>query len=323
MFSNESAMDELALVNRLISYQQDQGDSISSAVDKVKLALPGHYKGTVEVVEKILDTESEVALVGYDLGSLNTFVGLASFVREEGGDVRKLFFGAKEGVREALFQAREYWSGFNSLIFYFVVALILVSIVTGIFMVKVLPSFESAFSSFGVELPSFTQFVLSNVSLVIVFLCIAVTMSAFCAQHVRKRVSQFKPLSSIFEKIPVMNKLKAVYSYFLFLHFTNSLILSGLDEDISFNHAKYLAVPLSRSGSGFQVWFEAMESAKKMGVLEQEVEFQISQISSLFSRQMIVARESLALIVQLFLGFLIGTLVIAMYLPIFKLGTVV
>ncbi len=73
----------------------------------------------------------------------------------------------------------------------------------------------------------------------------------------------------------------------------------------------------------FYVGWEAIKLAGELNALSDEIQYQSQQVGSLFNRQMIETREVLTLATQLFLGMLIGAMVIAMYLPIFLLGSAI
>lgn len=326
MITNEYAMDRLSVVSRMLAYQQNQGESITSALAKAKSSLPAHYNDSVEVISKIVAGDEEVVFTGYGAESFEIFTVLAGLIRKENGDVNQLFTETKECIREAVSQAREYWSGFNSLIAYLVVVSVLAIMVISIFMIKVLPGFEELFTTFGAELPTLTRFILVNDSifmLVTGVLMLWVLLCVVSSYHIRKQIAQLRPLSVIFRWIPGIRSLDNIYSYFLFVHFANALTNARVEEGASFNHAKDLSTLTDKKAAKFVIWWEAVKSARKMGVMEQEIGYQVSQINTLFSRQMILLRESMTLITQISLGLLIGLFVIAMYLPIFMIGSVV
>ncbi|MBB6521919.1 hypothetical protein [Pseudoteredinibacter isoporae] len=326
MITNESAMDRISVVSRMLAYQQDQGESMVSALAKTKSSLPAHYDDSIEAIKNIITGDEDVVFTGYGAGPFRIFAVLAGLIRKEDGDVSQLFIGAKEYIQEAVIQAREYWSGFNSLIAYLVVVFILAITVIAIFTKKVMPGFEEVFSNFGAELPTLTKFILVNESMFmlvtgILTLCVLICVAS--SYHVRKQVAQLRPLSSICRWIPGVRSLDDIYSYFLFVHFANVLTNARVEGVASFNHAKDLSMLTDKKTSKFSVWWDAVKAAQEVGVLDQEIEYQVSHINTLFSRQMILLRESVTLITQISLGLLIGLFVIAMYLPIFMLGSAI
>lgn len=326
MITNEFAMDRISVVSRMLAYQQAQGKSVESALISAKSSLPTHYEDSIEAIKNIITGDKNVVFTGYGAGPFKIFTTLARLIRKENGDITQLFMGTKECIREAVVQAREYWSGFNSLIAYLVVVYALAIMVIAIFTIKVLPEFEEIFSEFGTELPALTRFILVNDSIFILIagiLTLGLLLCVISSYHVRKQVAQLQPLSAIYRWIPGMRSLDAIYSYFLFVHFANVLTNARVEEGASFNHAKDLSMLTDKKAAKFLIWWEAVKSAQNIGVMRQEIDYQVSQINILFSRQMIILRESMILITQISLGLLIGLLVIAMYLPIFMLGSTV
>ena len=326
MITSESSMDRISVVSRMLAYQQEQGQSFDVALSKAKSSLSPDYLDSIAVVENIVSGKDDLRFVGYGDSPFNTFAELANIIRKEGGDVSQLFLGTKECIKEAVVQAREYWSGFNSLIVYVVFVFVLAIMVMGIFSVKVLPQFAETFSNFGAELPALTRFILLNDNIFLMVVCIlgvGVLLCVLASYHIRKRVNQLRPFSVFFRAVPALRSLANIYSYFLFVHFAHALISAGVKEERALNHAKELAKLHDKSTTGLSSWLEAASSAQKMGVLGREVQYQLSQVNILFNRQMILLRESMTLAVQVFLGVLIGLLVVAMYLPIFMLGSAV
>ena len=66
----------------------------------------------------------------------------------------------------------------------------------------------------------------------------------------------------------------------------------------------------------------ALLLAKRTGTLDAELGHLSSRAQSIFSEQIAKLREEFTLITQVFIGLVIGTLVISMYLPIFKMGSI-
>lgn len=326
MITNESAMDKISVVNRMLAYQREQGESLDSAIAKLKSSLPANFAGSIEAVEKMIKGDEDVAFTGYGAGPFKLFTVLAGAIRKEGGDVSYLFSGANDCFKEAVVQAREFWSGFNSLISYLVIVFFLASSVIGIFTIKVFPQFAETFDSFGADLPAFTLFILQNDSMFILItgiLALGTLLCVVASYHIRKQIAKLSPLSSFFRVVPRLRTLDDVYSYFLFIHFAKVLTSAGVKDEAVFSHAKGMAKLTDKKVEKLTLWWDALKSAQVLGGMEKEVQYQASQINALFTRQMILMRESLTLVTQLSLGLLIGLLVIAMYLPIFVLGSTI
>ena len=327
MIVNESAMDKLALVSRMLAYQQDQGVSVDAALKTLRATLSEQYMRSIDALEKMISGEQDVVLTGYGDGPYAVFTRLANIIRSEGGQVSDLFVSSQELVNEAVIQAREYWSGYNALIAYMGFVSLFAVICIGIYSIFVLPEFSVLFDSFGAELPLLTKWVVEQgyfFTVILILMVLIVLVGLFSSYHIKKRVMQFLPLYQWTLYVPGFGRLSRTYCYYLFIQYVYILQKSGLNYEKSLAHAKNISLMNSnRAAVIFADWLEAIDVAAKMGALDQEVEFQIQQTNSLFSRQMIIARERMSLMMQITLGVVVGLLVIAMYLPIFQLGSVV
>lgn len=323
MSKSETTLDKLNMVGRMLAYHQEQGASTAAALEKIKSDLPGHYGKSIEDLEKMV---AGVKLTGKQPGPVKMLAALAAIVRAEKGDVGLLFTGTKEGLQDSLQQAKQYWGGFEAVIFYLVTVLVVAAVIIGVFNIYVLPQFEDLFTSLTAELPAFTRVIIANDAvymLIIGMLGAAVITCLAVHQHIKNRIRRYMPLSPLCQWVPGVNELAKLYSYFLFIQFTAALTGAGVDAEASFNRARELAqLDPARLGQ-LSPWWEAINMARKIGVLDTEIHYQRSQIGPLFYRRSLVINESLTTATHTIAGILIGALVIAMYLPIFKLGSII
>jgi type IV pilus assembly protein PilC len=223
-------------------------------------------------------------------------------------------------------------------------------IVTTILLIYVIPQFESLFQGFGADLPTFTRMVV-DLSLfvrtkgwIILLLAIAVVMAITQA---RKRSREFHRLQDrMMLKIPILGEILrkaaiARYARTLATMFAAGVPLvealesvAGATGNIVFQHGVLQIREEVATGQRLQ---RAMEdtglfpnmviqmiavgeesgsldemASKVADFYEAEVDDMVDNLSSLLE-PMIMA----------ILGILVGGLVVAMYLPIFKLGSVV
>jgi len=325
MIANEMATEEINMVSRMLTYHLENGGTIHTAFDTLRRDLPDNYENSISALEKMVIGDESVQMVGYGysfLGLLNEFVSL---IKQEKGDIGQLFQSSQEVLRDAVTKARDYWSGFNALITYFAIILMIAIGVSAVFTIFVLPQFQGMFESFGAPLPMFTAMVLNNnllFTLIIPVLTLLVVICALCSYHIRVRVSQFRPLSNICRWVPGLNKMSDAYRYYLFVQYANILRKSDISDESAIKHAELMSGG-NTNEQKFSIWRTAIETAGQMNMLIPELEYQSVQVGALFGRHMIVVRERLTLWVQVILGLLVGTLIIAMYLPIFKMGEVV
>ena len=224
------------------------------------------------------------------------------------------------------------------------------AIVTAILLLKVVPVFEELFQGFGAELPAFTQFVINlSEGLQDNFLFILVFLIAFVMgfSELKKRSPAFRDaLDRITLKLPIVGDLAfkstiARYARTLSTTFSAGVPLiealdacAGATGNVVYRNA-VLKVKEDVS-TGQQLQF-AMRStgvfpamALQMTAIGEEsgaLDAMLAKVADFFEREVDDAVDNMTALMEpfimAFLGVLIGTLVIAMYLPIFKLGAVV
>ncbi len=235
-------------------------------------------------------------------------------------------------------------------LFYPTAVLMVAFIVTTILLIFVVPQFESLFHGFGAELPAFTQLVL-NISAFfqsywwLIFGAAAGGVYAFVAG--RRRSTKFAHLIDRYMlKIPVIGPILekacvARYARTLSTTFAAGLPLtdaltavSGAVGNIVFHDAVVQIRDDVATGQQLQL---AMSSSKlfsnmviQMVAIGEEsgsLDDMLSKVADAYEEDVDNAVDSMSSLLEplimVILGVIIGGLIAAMYLPIFKLGSVV
>ena len=231
------------------------------------------------------------------------------------------------------------------------IAVIIVSIVvTGILLVKVVPQFASTFSSFGADLPAFTLFVvgLSEFAQANWYIVLAIMIAIFVGfKEAKLRSKRFADgLDGLMLKMPVIGPI------------INQAVVARFSRTLSTTFAA--GVPLVDSldsvagAAGNAVYAKAIKNIRDevtAGLQLNQAIRNTGRFPSMLMQMVAIGEESGALdemlekvavhyeaevdnsvdsltsllepIIMSVLGILIGGLMIAMYLPIFKLGAVV
>lgn len=234
--------------------------------------------------------------------------------------------------------------------FYPTAVLVVAFIVSGILLIFVVPTFQELFTSFGADLPAFTLFVIGLSEFLqkwiwAVLLGIGLTIFTFVQAHKRSRKFR-RFLHRVQLKMPIVGDIFYKSAVARFARTLSTMFAAGVplvealesvakaSGNIVFEEAIYeireqvatgLQLTLSMSQTGLfpnmatQMVAIGEESgalddmcAKVADYYEDEVDNLVDALSSLI--------EPLIMAV---LGVMVGGLVIAMYLPIFKLGAVV
>jgi type IV pilus assembly protein PilC len=222
-------------------------------------------------------------------------------------------------------------------------------IVTGILLVKVVPQFAETFSSFGAELPAFTQFVMMLSDFAIAHwwkVVIGVVTAAFAFKEARLRSKPFAHIvDRITLKLPIIGPIVKASCYARFTRTLSTTFSAGVPL--------VDALESVAGATGNIVYYTATKRIKDDVTTGQQLNFAIKNTTlfpTMITQMVGIGEESGALddmldkcalffeaevdnavdgltalmdpIIMAVLGVLIGGLMIAMYMPIFQLGAI-
>lgn len=233
---------------------------------------------------------------------------------------------------------------------YPITVIIVAIIVTIILMVKVVPVFQDLFSSFGADLPAFTQMVV-NMSKWMqsywLLLIIGLGASVAAFMEAKKRSVKFRnALDKLTLKLPIFGDLiyKSIiarYSRTLATTFAAGVpLIDALRSTArATNNVVYEDVVMKIRddvASGQQLQFSMRQSQKfpsmaiQMVAIGEEsgaLDSMLDKVATHYENEVDNAVDGLTSmmepLIMAILGVLVGGLVIAMYLPIFQMGSVV
>jgi len=229
--------------------------------------------------------------------------------------------------------------------------MIVAFIVSAILLIFVVPTFSSMFAGFGADLPAFTLMVVSLSDFMVawwwaIFGGIAAVISAFSQTFKRSRKFR-NSLDKLYLKIPVvgdlvMNSSIARFSRTLSTMFTAGVPLVEAMDSVagaSGNNEYVQAILVMRDdlSSGLQLQsslqtfpdlfpnmvVQMVAIGEESGALDD----MLSKVADFYEAEVDNSVDALTSLMEplimVFLAIVIGGLVIAMYLPIFKMGEVV
>ena len=231
------------------------------------------------------------------------------------------------------------------------IAIIFVSvIVTAILLLKVVPQFKEVFASFNAELPAFTLFVIAISELLqewfLVVLC-TIGLGGWAFMEAKKRSKAFRDgLDRLTLRFPIVGDIVhkssvARYARTLSTTFAAGVPLvdaldsvAGATGNAIFRNAVYRIKQDVTSGMQLNVAmrsttiFPAM--AVQMATIGEEsgsLDSMLDKVASYYEAEVDNSVDNLTSLMEplimSILGVLVGGLIIAMYLPIFQLGSVV
>lgn len=238
----------------------------------------------------------------------------------------------------------------KSAMFYPAAIMVVAFIVTMILLLFVIPSFESLFENFGGELPAMTQFVVDLSKFVqarwyVIFGGIGAAIFAF--GYFNKNSQAFRDwMDAAVLKLPVVGEIIAKGTVARFARTLSTMFAAGVPlveameavAKASGNVVYYRGIMNIRdeisTGTNLQtamantgLFNNMVVQMVAIGEESGSVDAMLAKIADFFEEEVDALVDGLTSmlepLIMAFLGVVIGGLVVAMYLPIFKMGSVV
>lgn len=232
---------------------------------------------------------------------------------------------------------------------YPIIVTVVAVLVIAVIMIFVIPVFSSMFADFGQALPILTQMVINLSNFIksnIIYMIIALGIFLF----VLKRFINTDRGRVIFDRfslqMPVFGDLLRKVAVAKFTRTLSTMMSSGvpimssldivartagnkiveeaiMDTRVAISEGRSIADPLMESGVFPSMVIQMISVGEEVGALDSMLE----KIANFYDDEVDAAVEALTSLIEpmlmVFLGGAIGTLVIAMYLPIFKMASIV
>jgi len=331
MFSSKTT-DHLAFVSRQLSNLLSE-EQLEPALRRLAEASPQLYGDEIEYLRSLLTGSTET---GPSPGP-NPYATMAKLLPAVVGSKNGFFRNFVEYVQQSKVVFETYWAGVVGMVSYLAalsgVALI-VAITFGVFVV---PSFDSMFSQFGAPMPALTTaafaFGGAGIPLFALVLTMVVALVAWFVVLFHNRIQQLSPLPQWPKWVPIVGRIAESYNLGLFLNFARILVQSDVEPTRAVAEAAKAANQSSElnfenlaatDGSpGLDPVLTELGVAAKLGYFNEEIAFQCDQHISRMSLALVEARDRFSLILKFVMYLFVATLVVAMYLPIFKMGSVI
>ncbi len=235
-------------------------------------------------------------------------------------------------------------------LFYPAAVIAVAIIVSAVLLIFVVPSFKQVFANFGAELPAFTLFVLGLSEFAVAYwwaiLLIAGAAGAAFVQLYRRSEAVQHLVARILLKIPVVggileNSAVSRFARTLALTFKSGVPLvealetvAGATGNILYEQAvnkmrEDVAVgyPLAVAMRQVDLFPSMVTSMTAIGEESGALDTMLFKVAEFYEREVNNAVDALSSLLEPFIivliGSIVGGLVIAMYLPIFKLGAAI
>jgi type IV pilus assembly protein PilC len=241
-------------------------------------------------------------------------------------------------------------SKIKSALFYPIAIIIVAFVITAVIMIFVIPAFKSVFASFGADLPAPTLIVMSISDFFVaywyaIFGSLGLGIYAFFWTWKRSEKMQIF-MDRVMLRVPVFGDLIRKSAIARWTRTLSTMFAAGvplveaLDSvaGAAGNYEYYVATKkiqsevatgssLMSSMQGTEVFPSMVLQMVSIGEEAGSLDAMLSKVADFFEQEVDDAVEALSSLMEpmimVVLGTLIGGLVIAMYLPIFKMGSVV
>ncbi len=330
MFESRS-IHHLAFVSRQLSYLL-QDHELEPALAKLSEAAPAHYADDIERLRAVLSSSTPLRP---ELGATpyQTMTDLLPFVGAQRATFFRHFVDYIEQSR-ATFQT--YWAGVLGLMWYLLATSAVALVVMINFSLYVMPGFTGVFEGFGERLPRLTAAVFgvsgSGILGLLAFLVLMIASFALFAFMFRRSIQRLTPLPSVPQWTPLLGPLARTYNLGLFMNFVRILRACDVEPVRAVSAATrvtnqghdltYNALRDSNRFDGVNTLGE-LAVAARVDNFDKELEHQCDQHISELVSALVRLRDRVSIVLKIALFVFVGTLVVAMYLPIFRLGTVI
>lgn len=222
-------------------------------------------------------------------------------------------------------------------------------VVTAVLLIFVIPTFAEMFNEFGAALPAPTVIVLAMSDFVVAnyyFIGFIIGAIAFIFRRFMKTERGKEVMHPIFLKLPVFGELIRKVSVARFTRTLGTMLSSGVPIlealaicaktagnkvverevngiRVSISEGKTISEPLANSVVFPPMVVQMISVGESTGALDA----MLNKVADFYEGEVEVAVAGMKQLIEplmiLFLGTIVGGLVVAMYLPIFKLGSVI
>ncbi|GGD64782.1 type II secretion system F family protein [Lacimicrobium alkaliphilum] len=340
--------EDICIVSRQIATMLGAGVTLIQTIDMI---AEGHAKASMR--KMLTDIGNEVK-AGNPLSTAlrkhpDHFEDLYCDLVETGEQS-----GALETIYDRIATYKEKAEALKSKIkkamFYPIAVIVVAFIVTTILLVFVVPQFEEIFSSFGAELPAFTQFVLGISRFVQnngLYIAAAMFVGAILFARAYKKS---RPLRDSIDKkilkVPVIGEILKKASIARFTRTLSTTFAAGVPligalesaagaagnavfRDAILHIRKEVAggMPMNVAMRATAVFPDMVTQMIAIGEESGAVDEMLSKIATIYEREVDDMVDGLTSLLEpmimAVLGVVIGGLIVAMYLPIFQMGNVV
>ena len=329
--------ERTAFVSRALLRAMREADSGADAgFARLREALSGEYRSAAESLRRDLATDDAIAEQARGFDPLAMALRSASLVRANDGRITAdVWRGLERNHAAAIELSNSIRRSFTSTLIIAIATAAVAVTCAAVYLLFVLPQFEMLYASMRAELPFLTRLLLDGVAPLLMLLVIASVLVGAILLIVRPawlrtaRERAWNPAAWA-KRVLSGSRVAKCHRRLAFVQYATALIDAGVAG------RKALGIAAAESGAFGRIDFDAnpdpmgrdelvsaVDHAERLGQLREELAIQGDLQAQALARAADAAQIRASFMIRGLLYALIGALVIAMYLPMFRLGAAI
>lgn len=310
--------EEIALVNRLLGYYLQTGQTPESALQQVESKLGSSYASAVETVKRTVVGKSDTQADG---SKPSLMTSLTKDVRELGGEHHGVALNTSQNLHKAAVGFKSCSRFFSSLYRYPMFILLVSILIYIIYRIFVFPQMVLAIGELDM-MPALTLMVFSSISGIVISVVMLLLIVVAITQNRKllRAFASYQPSDSWLGRLTATDQHQR---YLLFLVYLITLLKSGANSSDSIQRAKEFSKIKNINTKHYDVHQTALSVLQhaEINLVEEEAIFQFNDVLNNLDSVLASKQEKVLFMFQSFIFSFVGLFIIAMYLPIFQLGS--
>jgi hypothetical protein len=306
--------DVRAFVAHQFAREFEAGRDAGAAAQNLRAALPDEYHWA------IAETETTLA-GGTDARGSAQINALLAAARAHGVSAERTFAAYDIAARDFRVGLAPALSGATTLGTYLAMLAFLLAIVAGVYTIVVLPQFRAMYEAVGAQLPPFTEFVIGTAWLfvpVLALLVVAVVVFLVGLAKLKARLRALAPVLPLVARVPGMKAWARDHDVSLWMRYVALLLDAGATPETAATVATKLT---GEPGNDHRP--RLLSSAAALGRLREELARLLEEDARDAAERFEEPRNGLVIGLRVLIYLVVSTYLVAMYLPIFKLGSII
>lgn len=319
---------------RQLFFMTEKGKSVDDAIKLLERQT--ELQNEIDSIKSLFSGAQELIKLPFRFGYITLLGSVLSVVKNGGGNVSRCYKAFYDGFIQNPHRIKLQMKDSVGLLIYLGAITVVSLISVTIYLIFVLPQFQEMFAGAGHELPALTQFVLtvsSKYSGLFLSVVIAVIILVLLLlQRMFANVNDLNYFSQRFIKIPYLGEIFKGFNVYLSFNILSLLIKSGLSKkdsldalDFISNNSSCIDTAALKNGEITKPYCAeySLSIASSLDTFEDELIHLVNEHQFVDAERLNELKTSIFIFFICFAVSVFGTILIAMYLPIFQMGKII